>query len=276
MDLLRCSRLGASGCVSTIRRAGFFAQGLIVSGYRRALLAVTHRGDLRVRGTLQQHARAPTVRAARRARCCTRANRRSSVCPSSRTRVPEWAVRYWRVPPHVGAVPLISLLSKSKYTTFVASSPACGPPPPRPHPRRRWRCWRRSPAHRRWRRRPREERVWAACERRRRTPGMRPPAALRSLDAWLSPHSYSPESENNRDGSGTERSPRRFTDLALRSLQAQAREAVGRHRRQRPALAVAFRIDKCSPLGAKLGDSSSRPCDSTRTVPLPRSCTATR
>ena len=49
--------------------------------------------------------------------------------------------------------------------------------------------------------------------------------------------------------SGADILNRGFTDLALRSLQAQAREAVGRHRRQRPAVAVAFRIDKCSPIG---------------------------
>src|SRR2546430_3965618 len=52
----------------------------------------------------------------------------SAVEPPSRTRVSGWPPRYFACAATTSVpVPLISLLSKSKYTRCVASSPACGP-----------------------------------------------------------------------------------------------------------------------------------------------------
>src|SRR5215469_8616156 len=205
---------------------------------------------------------------ARRTACARRSPRpmlysrepRSSVCPSRRTRVAPCAARYLACAATMSVPsPLISLLSKSKYTIRLISSPPCGPaasssglvPLPAlallaPAPS--------APAF--------------AASAPLDGPGLgcllaqapRPrAAATNSTISTRRMHSFSvipvPPHRAPRApdfvSSGTEGSPRRLLHLSLRGLEPQARQAVGRHRAEGALAAVALRIKQCSPIGCE-------------------------
>src|SRR4029077_15752480 len=177
---------------------------------------------------------------------------RSSVCPSRRTRAPWLAARYLACTATMSVPsPLISLLSKSKYTVRLASSPACGPaisssPPeplalalaaPAPSP-----PVLAMPA-------PPEpvgfggllaQAVSAHTDTSSST------AVTRCMDTF-SDILVPPQSAAARyPASGAQPAPPPALDLSLGSLQPQPRQAVGRYRRQRAAAAFALRTNECS------------------------------